>query len=114
MEKLQYEDLEPLESTSTVKINYSHIERYLHGPTLSGFQPPHPCDSESDERAGHLAYMLEELRMWRPDIQNVLTHSVALDALRDLSPGGALMTASHSETSTRQYLFGLLAMQNCC
>lgn len=114
VEKIHYEDLgEPqvdpdasLKETKkkSAKINLSKVERYLHGPMPSSGYEMH----EDPRRMEEVQYQLLRLtENWNQRVPHkvLVSSTAAVNALGELSPGGALMRGFHEQSVGRKYLY---------
>ncbi|KAK9891589.1 hypothetical protein WA026_015549 [Henosepilachna vigintioctopunctata] len=94
-EKITYDDLDSNDNNknkSSVQLNLSKVERYLHGPmpdTISEHINP-------NEGSSILRQVFQEAKQWnvgqtRHSSHSLLSPAAAVGALGELSPGGALM-----------------------
>ncbi|KAH1027638.1 general transcription factor IIH subunit 1 [Dendroctonus ponderosae] len=93
LDKISYDDLEDNEKATNgnIHLSLSKVERYLHGP-----MPDTITEHINPNEASHIMRnVLQEARQWqaRPHMPNygIVPPSAAIQALGDLSPGGALM-----------------------
>ena len=113
VEKIHYEDLgEPqVDPEATIKeakkksakINLSKVERYLHGPMPSTGYEMH----EDPRRMEEIQYQLLRLtENWNQRVPHkvLVSSTAAVNALGELSPGGALMRGFHEQSGGRKFL----------
>lgn len=103
LEKIRYDDLECDEQTSKghTQLNLVKIERYLHGPIPVAY-------NETTDDANQLEYvqyqLLNELNGWstRTPHKVLVSATAAVNALGELSPGGALMRGFQEQSLARK------------
>ncbi|XP_055621631.1 general transcription factor IIH subunit 1 [Toxorhynchites rutilus septentrionalis] len=100
LEKIHYDDLEDDSDSSKAPklLNLTRIERYLHGPVPStGVSSSGFHDTQTDNGLHDLdsvnAYILQSTSSWnnRTPHKVLVNATAAVNALGELSPGGALM-----------------------
>ncbi|KAF6200279.1 hypothetical protein GE061_006582 [Apolygus lucorum] len=101
-DKITYDDLENTETSApVVKLNLTKVERYLQGPVSSEDATVQPV-TESD-----LPLLAQALVRLKDEVANYPLHSsnhmlvapaIAVNALGELTPGGALMRAHHDDS----------------
>lgn len=113
IEKIHYEDLgEPQVDSDrsaeakrkTQHINLSKVERYLHGPMPSSGYEMH----EDPRRMEEVQYqLLRTTENWNQRVPHkiLVSSTAAVNALGELSPGGALMRGFHEQSGGRKIFF---------
>lgn len=107
--KITYDDLgDDLQGTNKgpTQLNLAKIERYLHGPVPSTYNP----DAHEEPREmGSIQYqILHDTETWntRTPHKVLVSATAAVNALGELSPGGALMRGFQEQSLARkQFLF---------
>lgn len=103
LEKIRYDDLEDDETISNgpSQLNLVKVERYLHGPV-----PVAQCESVDDtHHLDSVQYqLLNETNSWsiRTPHKVLVSATAAVNALGELSPGGALMRGFQEQSLARK------------
>lgn len=119
LEKITYDDLAVEEKHKTIgpaQLNLAKVERYLHGPV-----PVACANSNNDGDLMNDAKVQDQLRdldsvqyMIRQDTETwkqrtphkvLVSPTAAVNALGELSPGGALMRGFQEQSLARKYYF---------
>lgn len=116
LEKIHYDDLEDDNDASKQpkQLSLTKIERYLHGPVPSAGAMSAPSsggyhDTQSDHGLHDLdsvnAYILQSTGSWnnRTPHKVLVSAKSAVNALGELSPGGALMRGFQEQSLARKY-----------
>lgn len=104
LEKIRYDDLESDEKMSKApkQLNLMKIERYLHGPVpvtqKESSEDVHQLDSVQHQ-------LLNGINSWgtRTPQKVLVIATAAVNALGELSPGGALMRGFQEQSLARKF-----------
>lgn len=119
LEKISYDDLgdggdEPV-TKKTAQLNLTKIERYLHGPVPNNLNENETDGSSSKNERNETQLdlnlvqlkILQETDMWnnRTPHKVLVSATAAVNALGELSPGGALMRGFQEQSLAREFSF---------
>lgn len=105
-EKITYDDLatDDTASKGPTQLNLAKVERYLHGPvpmTHTSEQYEKPMELETTQY-----HIIQERNTWssRKPQKVLVSATAAVNALGELSPGGALMRGFQEQSLARKFL----------
>lgn len=106
LEKIRYDDLESDEQISKgpSQLNLVKVERYLHGP----IPVAHYELADDTHQLDAVQYqLLNDINGWstRTPHKVLVSATAAVNALGELSPGGALMRGFQEQSLARKFLF---------